>query len=141
MSSGNGETKVSKNDLTAATAAATAAPNSDDAVAKGSNVSGRAWKVAKGQFRVGSRQVKNKKLTSWEIKKQKMLEDKQFKLKLKELKEEKDQAHKEKIQNLKERREKKEEQERYERMATKMHAKKVDRLRRREKRNKALKER
>ncbi|CEP60504.1 Cgr1p LALA0_S01e12442g [Lachancea lanzarotensis] len=120
---------------------ATAADSSGESVAKGSNVSGRAWKVAKGQFRVGSRQVKNKKLSSWEVKKQKVLEDKQFKQKLKELKDEKDQEHKDKIQALKDRREKKEEQERYERMATKMHAKKVDRLRRREKRNKALKER
>lgn len=42
---------------------------------------------------------------------------------------------------LKERREKKEENERYERLAAKMHAKKVERMRRREKRNKALKER
>ncbi|CUS22947.1 LAQU0S07e03840g1_1 [Lachancea quebecensis] len=108
---------------------------------KGANVSGRAWKVEKGQFRVGSRAIKNKKLTSWELKKQKALEDKQFKQKLKELREEKDQIRKAKIQALKERREKSEEKERYERLATKMHAKKVDRLRRREKRNKALKER
>ncbi|SCU93655.1 LADA_0G04258g1_1 [Lachancea dasiensis] len=117
------------------------AEDSNTAPVKGANVSGRGWKVDKGQFRVGSRQVKNKKLTSWEAKKQKMLEDKQFKLKLKELKDEKEQVRKDRIQALKERREKKEEKERYERMAAKMHAKKVDRLRRREKRNKALKER
>lgn len=109
--------------------------------AKGTNVSGRAWKVDKGQFRVGSRVVKNKKLTSWELKKQKALEDKQFKQKIKELRDEKDQERKAKIQALKERREKSEEKERYERLALKMHAKKVERMRRREKRNKALKER
>ncbi|SCW01040.1 LAFE_0D03752g1_1 [Lachancea fermentati] len=112
-----------------------------ETVTKGSNVSGRAWKVEKGAFRVASRTIKNKKLTSWELKARKREEDKQFKLKLKELKAEKDEVRQSKIQALKERREKKEEKERYERLAAKMHAKKVERLRRREKRNKALKER
>ncbi|SCU92675.1 LAME_0F01002g1_1 [Lachancea meyersii CBS 8951] len=138
MGTGNGKDEVSSGVSSTASGATT---GENETSVKGSNVSGRAWKVDKGQFRVGSRQVKNKKLNSWEVKKQKMLEDKQFKQKLKELKEEKDQARKDKIQALKERREKKEEQERYAALATKMHAKKVDRLRRREKRNKALKER
>ncbi|CAI4039240.1 hypothetical protein SMKI_07G2190 [Saccharomyces mikatae IFO 1815] len=110
-------------------------------VAKGTPVSGRVWKVQKEPLRVKSRVVKNKKLTSWELKKQKRLEDKQFKERLKALRDEKEETRQAKIAMLKERREKKEENERYERLAAKMHAKKVERMRRREKRNKALKER
>ncbi|CAI4061937.1 Cgr1p SKDI_07G2250 [Saccharomyces kudriavzevii IFO 1802] len=108
---------------------------------KGASVSRKIWKVEKAPLRAKSRVVKNKKLTSWELKKQKRLEDKQFKDKLKGLKDEKEEARQAKITMLKERREKKEESERYERLAARMHAKKVERLRRREKRNKALKER
>ncbi|AET37653.1 Cgr1p Ecym_1425 [Eremothecium cymbalariae DBVPG len=113
----------------------------DDNSSKGTIVSGRTWKVNKGAFRVTSKVIKNKKLTSWELKQQKMLEDKQFKNKLKDLKQEKQEERDSRINALKERREKKEEKERYEKLAAKMHAKKVERLRRREKRNKALKER
>ncbi|CAG99523.1 Cgr1 [Kluyveromyces lactis] len=108
---------------------------------KGKPVSGRTWKVEKEPLRAKNRVVKNKKLTSWELKKQKRLEDQQFKEKVRALKEEKKAEKDAVIQALKERRAKKEEQERYDRLAAKMHAKKVDRLRRREKRNKALKER
>lgn len=108
---------------------------------KGANVSGRPWKVAKEQFRPKARVVKNKKFTSWEMKQQKRLEDLQFKEKLKALKDEKEQLRLDRINRIRERREKHEEKERYERLASKMHAKKVERLRRREKRNKALKER
>lgn len=43
------------------------------------------------------------------------------------------------IQNIKDKREKKEERLRYEKMAEKMHHKRVERLKRREKRNKMLK--
>lgn len=43
------------------------------------------------------------------------------------------------IQAIKDKRAAKEEKERYEKMAEKMHAKRVERLRRREKRNKLLK--
>ncbi|CCK69409.1 Cgr1p KNAG_0C02980 [Huiozyma naganishii CBS 8797] len=109
--------------------------------AKGANVSGRSWKVVKTPFRTKSDAMKNKKLSSWELKKQKRLEDLQFKNKLKALKDEKEEQRKGRIQAIRERREKKEEKERYERLAEKMHAKKVERMRRREKRNKALKER
>lgn len=108
---------------------------------KGTPVSGRTWKNDKEQFRVRSRVVKNKKLTSWQLKEQKRLEEKQFKERMKALKDEKEQERQTRIQSLKERREKKAENERYELLAAKMHAKKVERMRRREKRNKALKER
>lgn len=59
----------------------------------------------------------------------------------KELKDEKVAKKEEMINKIKEKREKRAEKERFEKLAEKMHAKKVDRLRRREKRNKALKER
>lgn len=98
---------------------------------KGKPVSGRVWKAEKQPLRAKSRVVKNKKLTSWELKEQKRLEDKQFKEKIRELKSEKEAEKKAVIEALKERRAKKEEQERYSRLAEKMHAKKVDRLRRR----------
>lgn len=114
----------------------------DDSVkSKGVPVSGRTWKNDKDQFRVKSRVVKNKKLSSWELREQKRLEDKQFKERMKMLKEEKEEERQKRIQSLKERREKKAEEERYQLLAAKMHAKKVERMRRREKRNKALKER
>ncbi|SMN20962.1 similar to Saccharomyces cerevisiae YGL029W CGR1 Protein involved in nucleolar integrity and processing of the pre-rRNA for the 60S ribosome subunit [Maudiozyma saulgeensis] len=108
---------------------------------RGANVSGRTWKVAKQPMRAKSKVVKNKRLTSWELKEQKRLEDKQFKERVKALKDEKAEEKQKRNQALKERREKKEEEERYEKMAVKMHAKKVERMRRREKRNKMLKER
>ncbi|QLG71504.1 hypothetical protein HG535_0B05460 [Zygotorulaspora mrakii] len=108
---------------------------------KGAPVSGRTWKSDKGQFRVKSRVVKNKKLTSWEIRQQKRLDDQQFKERMKQLKDEKEDIRQNRIKAMKERREKKAENERYELLAAKMHAKKVERMRRREKRNKALKER
>ncbi|CAI4062466.1 hypothetical protein N7582_002141 [Saccharomyces uvarum] len=109
--------------------------------AKGTLVSGKVWKAEKAPLRVKSRVVKNKTLTSWDLKKQKRLEDKQFKERLMALKDEKEEARQTKITTLRERREKKAENERYERLSAKMHAKKVERMRRREKRNKALKER
>lgn len=58
--------------------------------AKGTPVSGKVWKAEKTPLRAKSRVVKNKKLTSWELKKQKRLEDKQFKERLKALIEKKD---------------------------------------------------
>lgn len=113
----------------------------EETKAKGLNVSGRPWKAEKEPFNPRGRVVKNKTLTSWEMKKQKRLEDLQFKARVKELKQEKEDLRQARINSLRERREKKEEKDRYERLAVKMHAKKVERLRRREKRNKALKER
>ncbi|GMM56482.1 Cgr1 protein [Maudiozyma humilis] len=113
----------------------------DTSKSKGANISGRTWKVAKQPIRAKSSVVKNKKLTSWELKEQKRLEDKQFKERVKALKDEKTEEKQKRAQALKERREKKEEEERYEKLAAKMHAKKVERMRRREKRNKMLKER
>lgn len=98
---------------------------------------GKNWKVEKSAFRVKSLGVKS----SWEKKQEQRLKDAQVKAKLKELKEEKENEKKQRIQALKDRREKKEEKERYEKLAAKMHAKKVERMRKREKRNKLLKDR
>ncbi|KAK7540640.1 uncharacterized protein J3D65DRAFT_600757 [Phyllosticta citribraziliensis] len=61
------------------------------------------------------------------------------KAKEKELKDDKEAARQAHVQNIKERREKKAERERYAQLAAKMHAKKVERLKRKEKRNKLLK--
>ncbi|PSK42158.1 hypothetical protein C1H76_5254 [Elsinoe australis] len=57
----------------------------------------------------------------------------------KELKEEKEAERQRRVQAIKDKRAAKEERERYEKMAEKMHRKRVDRLKRREKRNKMLK--
>jgi len=61
------------------------------------------------------------------------------KAKEKEMKEEKEAERQRKVQALKAKREAKEEKARYEKMAETMHRKRVDRLKRREKRNKMLK--
>ncbi|AAS53852.1 AFR481Wp [Eremothecium gossypii ATCC 10895] len=108
---------------------------------KGINVSGRVWKSEKDAFRATSKVIKNKKLTSWELKREQRQLDQQFKERMNALKNEKEEERQQRIKALRERREKKEEKERYERLAARMHAKKVERMRRREKRNKALKER
>ncbi|KAH3684877.1 hypothetical protein WICPIJ_004155 [Wickerhamomyces pijperi] len=102
----------------------------------GARVNGKNWKISKEAFRVKSFCVKN----TWDRKQEQRLKDQQFKAKVKELKEEKENERKLKIQNIKDRRAKKEEKERYERLAAKMNAKKIERLRKKEKRNKLLKE-
>ena len=104
---------------------------------KGNRVSGKNWKVEKKAFRIKSLGAS----TSWKLKQEKKLKDAQDKARLKALQDEKEADHKAKITKIKEKREKKAEEERYERLAQVMHAKRVDRLRRREKRNKLLKER
>ncbi|CDK28970.1 unnamed protein product [Kuraishia capsulata CBS 1993] len=106
-------------------------------VSMGNRVSGKDWKLQKKAFRVKSLGVKN----NWKKKQELRLKEEAFKAKLKEMKEEKESERKAHAEEIKRRREAKEEKERYEKLATKMHAKKVERLRRREKRNKMLKER
>ncbi|CAI5757344.1 unnamed protein product [Candida verbasci] len=107
---------------------------------EGSRVNGKDWKIKKDAFRVRSLGV-GKKKSSFKERELKKLQEIQYKERLKELKDEKEAIKKQRIDDLKRRREIKEEKERYERMATKMHAKKVERLRKKEKRNKLLKER
>ncbi|WLF77317.1 rRNA-processing protein cgr1 [Lodderomyces elongisporus] len=106
---------------------------------EGSRVNGKDWKIKKDAFRVKTLGVA--KRNSFKERELKKLQEQQYKERLKELQEEKESARKQKIADLKRRREIKAEKERYERMAAKMHAKKVERMKKREKRNKLLKER
>ncbi|EON64305.1 hypothetical protein W97_03536 [Coniosporium apollinis CBS 100218] len=61
------------------------------------------------------------------------------KAKEKEMRDEKEAERQRRIQGIKDKRAAKEEKDRYEKMAEKMHRKRVERLKRREKRNKLLK--
>lgn len=106
--------------------------------ALGVRVSGKQWKTAKAPVRASAIAVPKK---SWDKKLEKRLQEQRMRAKEKAMKEEKENAHKERIQKIKDRRAAKEERERYELMAKTMHAKKVARLRKKEKRNKMLKER
>lgn len=106
---------------------------------EGSRVNGKDWKIKKDAFRVKTLGVS--KPNSFKERELKKLQEQQYKERLKELKEEKESLKKQKIDDLKRRREIKAEKERHEKLAAKMHQKKVERLKKREKRNKLLKER
>ncbi|ODV81359.1 uncharacterized protein CANTADRAFT_87363 [Suhomyces tanzawaensis NRRL Y-17324] len=105
---------------------------------EGSRVSGKEWKVKKGAFRVKTFSVKK---SPFQQREEKRLQEEQFKQRLKDLQDEKESIKQSRIADLKRRREIKEEKERHERIAAKMSAKKAERLRKKEKRNKLLKER
>ncbi|ODV66849.1 rRNA-processing protein CGR1 [Hyphopichia burtonii NRRL Y-1933] len=106
---------------------------------EGARVNGKEWKIKKDAFRVKTLGVK--RMTTFEKREQERLEKQQYRARLNDLKQEKEDAKNQRIADLKRRREIKEEKERYAKIALKMHAKKVERLRKREKRNKLLKER
>ncbi|RLV96225.1 rRNA-processing protein CGR1 [Spathaspora sp. JA1] len=106
---------------------------------EGSRVNGKDWKISKDAFRVKTLGVT--KPNSFKARNEKKLQEDQYKARLRELKDEKESIRKQRIDDLKRRREIKVEKERYEKLAAKMHAKKVERLRKKEKRNKLLKER
>lgn len=106
---------------------------------EGLRVNGKDFKIKKDAFRIKSLGVR--KLLTWETRQKERMAQEQFKAKYRELKEEKANARKARYEEIKRRHEAKEEKERYERMAATMHAKKVERKRRKEKRNKVLKER
>ncbi|CDO53503.1 similar to Saccharomyces cerevisiae YGL029W CGR1 Protein involved in nucleolar integrity and processing of the pre-rRNA for the 60S ribosome subunit [Geotrichum candidum] len=101
--------------------------------------SGRVWKEGKKPLRVRSLGIS--KTSTWEKRQKDRLALKGFKEKARELKEEKEQERKRVIEARKAHKLAKEEKERYELLAKKMHAKKLERLRKKEKRNKLLKER
>lgn len=82
-----------------------------------------------------------RKNSAWEIRKLERQAADIIKAKERQLKEEKQAKHDEAIQRIKDRREQKAEKERYEKLALVMHRKKVERIKKREKRNKLLKER
>lgn len=110
-------------------------PESDST---GRRVSGKEWKISKKPMRIRALGVQKK---DWEKKRAKQLEQQLAKAKEKELIEEKKQTQRERVAAIKAKHEAKEEKLRYEKLAEKMHAKKIARMRKREKRNKLLKER
>lgn len=105
----------------------------------GARVNGKDWKISKDAFRVKSLGVK--KISTYEKREQERLAKQQYRARLDALKQEKEDIKKQRVAEIKKRREDKEEKERYARIAAKMHAKRVERLKKREKRNKMLKER
>ncbi|QWU88791.1 hypothetical protein CA3LBN_003099 [Candidozyma haemuli] len=114
-------------------------PLAEKEITEGPRVNGKNFKIKKDAFRVRSLGVK--KLNTWQLREKKKLEEEQYKARIKDLKQEKEDEKNSRVAEIKRRREIKEEKERYERMAEKMHAKKVERMRKKEKRNKALRER
>lgn len=106
---------------------------------EGSRVNGKDYKIKKDAFRVKTLGIR--KVTNFKDRELLKKQDEQFKAKLNELKSEKEATKQERISNLKKRRETKAEKERYERLALKFKAKKLERLKKKEKRNKLLKER
>lgn len=102
---------------------------------QGGRVNGKDWKIQKDAFRVKRLSVKP---TTYKQREEQRNKEKAIREKIKELKEEKSDDRKTKLEARKKREEAKAEKERYALLATKMHAKKVDRMRRREKRRKAL---
>lgn len=94
---------------------------------------GKNWHQPKAAFRPSTG------LTSYEKRKRKEAEATAMKNTEKVLKKEKEEQRERWIQGIKDKRAAKEEKARYEKMAEKMHQKRVDRLKRREKRNKLLK--
>lgn len=114
-------------------------PLAEKEIGEGSRVNGKDWKIKKDAFRLKSLGVR--KLNTWKLREEKKLQQDQIKQRIKDLKQEKSDEKNRRIQEIKKRREAREEKERYEKIALKMHAKKVERLRKKEKRNKLLKER
>ncbi|RDL38584.1 rRNA-processing protein [Venustampulla echinocandica] len=109
-----------------------AAPVQSDA-AQGMRKNGKQWHAPRSAFRPKAgnsgwdkRQVERKALET-------------VKAKEKEMKEEKEAERQRRITSIKEKRAAKEEKARYEKLAETMHKKRVERLKRKEKRNKMLK--
>ncbi|KAM0705688.1 hypothetical protein Q7P35_007048 [Cladosporium inversicolor] len=99
----------------------------------GQKKNGKNWHENKSAFRPLAGQ------TSYEKRAAKQKQEAEVKKMEKEMKEEKEQERQRKVQAIKDKRAAKEEKDRYALLAAKMHAKRVERLRRREKRNKMLK--
>ncbi|EPS40907.1 hypothetical protein H072_5199 [Dactylellina haptotyla CBS 200.50] len=117
--------------------------------AQGIRKNGKQWKLPKAPFKPGSTlptgstssQTPKKQSKTYLARQSARLQSAVVKLKEKEMKAEKEAERAARIQSIKDKRAAKEEKERYEKLAAKMHAKRVERLKRREKRNKLLKER
>ncbi|KAL4943956.1 Cgr1 family-domain-containing protein [Aspergillus oleicola] len=113
-------------------AMSSAAPASSTTAMKSVRKNGKNWHANKKPFRP------NGGLTSYAKRVETRKQHEAIKEHEKELREEKEAERQAHIQRIKERRAAKEEKERYEKMAEKMHRKRVERLKRREKRNKML---
>ncbi|PKX90246.1 CGR1 family protein [Aspergillus novofumigatus IBT 16806] len=109
-----------------------AIPTSSVNPVKGIRKNGKNWHDSKKPFRPTSG------LTSYEKRLETRKRQDAVKEHERELRDEKEAERKAQIQKIKDRRAAKEEKERYEKMAEKMHRKRVERLKRREKRNKLL---
>jgi rRNA-processing protein CGR1 len=103
-------------------------------------VNGKNWKETKTPFRTSSLSVPLKH-RSWERRQKERENLRMIKAKEKEMKDEKEAEHAEKVRRIKERRMAKEEKERLEKMTAILSAKKLARRKRKEKRNKLLRER
>ncbi|KAM0802445.1 hypothetical protein BDR22DRAFT_844605 [Usnea florida] len=101
--------------------------------APGLRKNGKQWHPQKSAFRPTTGQTSYEKRSAG---RKAMIA---MKAKEKEMKDEKEDERQRRIQAIKDKRAAKEEKLRYEKMAEKMHAKRVERLKRREKRNKLLK--
>ncbi|CAI8501527.1 hypothetical protein ACO0OL_002650 [Hanseniaspora opuntiae] len=105
----------------------------------GINKSSRTWKAYKVTKSLKPNNAITKK-TSWDKKREQAMKEKEFKDKLAQMKQEKKDLKLEKLNARKEREQKKIEKERLEILHKRLNQKRIDRLRRKEKRNKALSE-
>ncbi|KAB2106927.1 hypothetical protein AG0111_0g5354 [Alternaria gaisen] len=110
-----------------------APPATETAPVKGMKKNGKQWHDNKGPFRPKAGQ------TSWEKRSEERKALAAVKAKEKELKEEKESERQRRAEAIKTKRAAKEERERFAKMEEKMHKRRVERLKRREKRNKMLK--
>jgi rRNA-processing protein CGR1 len=102
-------------------------------------VSGKQWKLAKKA--TTRSQLPASRRTSYALRQQEAQKQREIKLKETELRADAKQELEDRKRAIQEKREKREEKERFEKLKEKMHKKTVDRIRKREKRNKLLKER
>ncbi|KAF3919668.1 hypothetical protein ABW20_dc0105554 [Dactylellina cionopaga] len=124
-------------------------PETASVPAIGIRKNGKQWKLPKAPFKPGSTTANTlssapaskKQSKTFLARQSDRLQSAIVKAKENELKAEKEAVRQARIKSIKDRRAAKEEKERYEKLAVKMHAKRVERLKRREKRNKLLKER
>ncbi|KAK9484933.1 hypothetical protein V1527DRAFT_513660 [Lipomyces starkeyi] len=98
---------------------------------------GKQWKESKTPQRLRAIGVPK---TGWQKREQERQERVAMKEREREMTEERKEAIRERVKRIKERAEEKAEKERYAKLSEKMHRKRVERLKRREKRNKLLKE-
>jgi rRNA-processing protein CGR1 len=119
--------------MSSTTSLPSAAPATTAAAPKGMRKNGKQWHVPKAAFRPTAGQ------TSYAKRMELRKAEQATKSLEREMKEAKEAERNRRVQAIKDRRKAKEEKERYEKMAEKMHAKLVERRRRREKRNKLLK--